>query len=548
MTDISVHVVVTGLVQGVGFRPFIYRIATRFQLTGWVINTNENVKIQLNGSKQNIESFLLALREESPVAAVLDTLSIIDIETTTAVNFSIQGSHDISAEITEISPDIAVCDECLEDIHETGKRMDYSFVNCTNCGPRFTILQDLPYDRPRTTMKSFEMCPECRSEYENVSDRRFHAQPIACNHCGPKYELYIGQNHISQDIADVIHELSFQIDNGGIVLMKGLGGMHLACDAFNEISITKLRELKNREGKPFAVMFRDLHTLKHYAEVSPEEEQALTSWRRPIVLLEKKKDSAQKPLAAGLNACLSLLGVMLPYMPLHYQLFQSLKTPAMVLTSGNFSKEPILVDNDKAKAQFSQKVDAIVLHNREIHNRTDDSVVRVMGGKERVFRRSRSFAPAPVRTALNTEGIIAFGAELSNCFCVGKGKKAFMSQHIGDLQDLETALFYEETITLFKQLFRVKTSMVSVDMHPSYISTQCGIQMRDLPITLVQHHHAHIASCMAEHKLDETVIGVAFDGTGYGTDGNSWGSEFFICDLLDFQRISHFDYIPLPGG
>lgn len=548
MSEISLEVIVTGLVQGVGFRPFIFRIATKAGLTGWVLNTNENVKILVTGDPVNISSFLTALRNEAPPASIIEAISTVEIKSAVFDSFRILESHNVSDEITEISPDIAVCNDCLEDITKNGSRLNYAFVNCTNCGPRFTIIQDLPYDRAKTTMKTFAMCPECREEYETVTDRRFHAQPTACSNCGPTYELYAGQSKVSESIDVILDSVSQSIENGGVVLIKGLGGMHLACDAFNETAVKKLRDLKNREGKPFAVMFRDIAQLKIHTHMNEIEEQSLVSWRRPIVLVEKKNTTQQHVLAQNLNARLNLLGVMLPYMPFHYMLFQQLKTSAIVLTSGNFSSEPILIDNKPALEQFLPVVDLAVMHNRDIYNRTDDSVTRIIGGKERIFRRSRGYAPAAVRTAMNTEGIIAFGAELTNCFCVGKGQKAFLSQHIGDLQGLETIQFYENTIKQFISLFRVKPELLAVDMHPEYISTKAGLNYGNFQVVKIQHHHAHIASCMAEHRLDERVIGVALDGTGYGTDGHIWGSEFLLCDLNDFERITHFDYIPLPGG
>jgi hydrogenase maturation protein HypF len=548
LSDKSLQIIVNGLVQGVGFRPFVFRIATKFKLTGWVQNTNENVRILITGSPQNINSFLISLREEIPAAAMIEAVSIQETEKQNFPSFSILNSHDGSDEITEISPDIAVCDDCLQDIQKSGSRHNYTFTNCTNCGPRFSIIQDLPYDRAKTTMSSFAMCPDCRQEYETVTDRRFHAQPTACIKCGPHYELFVHRRMISNGIEFISDHVSRCIDAGGIVLIKGLGGMHLACDAFNEAAVEKLRGLKNREVKPFAIMFGDLRNLKFFAQVNAKEEASISSWRKPIVLLEKKCTSNQPLLANSLNARLNLLGVMLPYMPFHYQLFRRLKTPAIVLTSGNFSSEPILMDNEVALDQFSTIVDAVVLHNRDISNRTDDSVVRIMAGQERVFRRSRGYVPAPVRTALNAEGIVAFGAELTNCFCVGKGHKAFISQHIGDLQGIETALFYEKTISQFIKLFRIMPTLLAVDMHPGYISTGTGLNFGDLPVVRVQHHHAHIASCMAEYRLDEKVIGVALDGTGYGADGNIWGAEFLVCDLNVFARIAHFEYIPLPGG
>lgn len=544
----TVHILVSGLVQGVGFRPFIYRIAIRHELLGWVQNTNENVKIMVTGTPENINQFLISLKEEVPPAAMIEEIAVKEVEPAFYPEFSILSSHNLSDEITEISPDIAVCDACLEDMDKPGFRLDYAFVNCTNCGPRFTIISDLPYDRSQTTMSPFEMCPDCRKEYETVTDRRFHAQPTACNLCGPHYQLFANNIELNADIDQLILQVSQTLDKGGIVLMKGLGGMHLACDAFNEGSVARLRELKNREGKPFAILFRDLETLYEYAEISEIEKQSLLSWRRPIVLLNKKKKTPSPELAQNLNAGLNLIGVMLPYLPIHHLLFRKLKTHAIVLTSGNFSSEPILIDNQIALKDFSPLVDAIVLHNRDIFNRTDDSVVRVIGEKERVFRRSRGYAPSPVRTALNTEGIVAFGAELTNCFCSGKGHKAFLSQHIGDLQNLETALFYESTIARLLKLFRIRPSLLAVDMHPSYVSTRTGSEFGDFPLVRVQHHHAHIASCMAENKLDEKVLGIALDGTGYGPDGNIWGSEFLICDLNDYTRELHFEYVPLPGG
>jgi len=541
------QIIVKGLVQGVGFRPFVYRLATKFSLTGWVQNTNENVRILVSGEPSDIRHFLISLKEEAPLASMIEDIIAKETEPEVFTAFTIIHSHDVSDEITEISPDIAVCSECMEDIEKEGNRLHYAFVNCTHCGPRFTIIQDLPYDRAKTTMHSFIMCPDCRKEYESISDRRFHAQPIACARCGPHYELFVKGEKISGAMDVIVRRVSQCMEKGGIILIKGLGGMHLACDAFDEAAVGKLRDIKKRDGKPFAVMFRDIETLKQYAAVNKTEEQSLLSWQRPIVLLAMKTCEDQG-VAKNINAGLNLIGIMLPYMPVHYLLFQQLKTHAIVLTSGNFSSEPILIENREAIAQFSTYADAIVLHNRDIFNRTDDSVVRVMAGKERILRRSRGYVPTPVRTTLNTDGILAFGAELTNCFCIGKGQKAFLSQHIGDLMGLETTLFYEQTISQFLKLFRVTPSLLVVDLHPEYISTKTAQNFRDLPLVSVQHHHAHIASCMAEHHLDEKVIGVAFDGTGYGDDGNIWGSEFLVCDLNDYTRITHFEYIPLPGG
>ena len=544
----SLEIKITGLVQGVGFRPFVYRLATKFELKGWVTNTNENVLIEVHGRENEVIDFISSLKEKAPPASFIENLQTHSIEYKAYPGFSIKSSYNISNEITEISPDIAVCDECILDMKAIGNRQNYTFVNCTNCGPRFTIIQDLPYDRAKTTMRSFIMCEDCRNEYENILDRRFHAQPTACAVCGPHYELYEKSEMIAGNIDSIIIRLTNCIDHGGVVLMKGLGGMHLACDTFNEKAVQSIRNIKKREGKPFAVMFRDMEGIRQYCHVNSEEEKSILSWKRPIVLLKKKKQNDSHRISPGVSVGLDQVGVMLPYLPFHHLLFDSLKTNALVMTSGNFSSEPILIDNQKSLESFSDHVNDILLHNRPIFNRTDDSVVKIMLGKERVFRRSRGYVPSAIKTQVNCDGILAFGAELSNCFCVGNNHKAILSQHIGDLKGMETTLFYEETIQQFLKLFRVKPQLLAVDMHPQYISTKMATQFPDVPITSVQHHHAHIAACMVEHQLDEKVIGVALDGTGYGTDGHIWGSEFLICDLNEFRRITHFDYIPLPGG
>jgi hydrogenase maturation protein HypF len=556
--DKSILVTVTGLVQGVGFRPFVYRLATHYHLTGWVRNTNKNVRIKIEGSSYNIDLFLISLKDLAPPAARIEDITLEPVPMDYSGSFKILESENISGDITGISPDIAVCEDCLNDMESDGNRRDYAFVNCTNCGPRFTIIKDLPYDRAKTTMQSFELCEDCRKEFEDIRDRRFHAQPVACNLCGPQYEMIVDGKKISGDSKSILLRISSILEYDGILAIKGLGGMHLACNPFSDRAVEKLRKIKYREGKPFALMFRDVESVKLFAQVTAEEEKSLVSWRRPIVLLEQKpalttrvKDQPGKKqytLSKNINSGLSTIGVMLPYMPFHYLFFRHLRIPAVVLTSGNFSNEPIIIDNQAAIEQFSRVADIIVLHNRDIENRTDDSVVRISNGRERVFRRSRGYVPTPVPTGMDVDGIIGFGAELTNCFCVGKGNKAILSQHIGDLQGMETTAFYEKTIAQFVHLFRIKPTLLAVDMHPDYISGKTARKFGDFPIVQVQHHHAHVASCMAEHRLDEKVIGVALDGTGYGSDGNIWGAEFLVCDLQDFRRITHFDYVPLPGG
>ncbi len=539
------HIRVTGLVQGVGFRPFVYRIAVKHNLSGWVRNTNECVEILIQGPINSIDNFMADLRSDPPVASNIDQIISVDVEPIDMEGFRIRKSENTSDKITGISPDIAVCRDCLEDMHLQKNRINYPFVNCTNCGPRFTIINDLPYDRKSTSMKVFPMCDSCRKEYEDVNDRRFHAQPVACLDCGPHYTLYMGDQRI-ESIEKIISITSKSIAKGGIIAIKGLGGYHLACDATNETAVTRLRLLKNREGKPLAVMFRDLETLRRYAEISKTEVYSLTSWKRPIVLLQAKLTN---PLTSGVSVGLNTIGAMLPYLPFHHLLFNEINIPAIVLTSGNISDEPILIDDKKAVDTFLPNTEGVISYNREIENRTDDSVVRIIGDKERVFRRSRGFAPAPVTLHQDASEILATGAELVNTFCIGKGRQAILSQYIGDLQNPETTSFYEETLNKFLKLFRVTPLVIAADLHPDYFTSRFAESKRDsLEIVRVQHHHAHITSCMAEHGLDEPVLGVSMDGTGYGTDGNTWGAEFLYCDLADFTRQSHFEYVPLPGG
>ena len=532
---------VEGLVQGVGFRPFVYRLARKYNCYGYVLNRTDGVLIKIEGTETSTEKFINGLKSSYPVAAIVENIYIEDDKTEGFNDFKISGSRDLSDEISQISPDIAVCPECMEDIRKQPHRLNYPFINCTNCGPRFTIVKDFPYDREKTTMQVFKMCSECGKEYNDVSDRRFHAQPVACNDCGPGYKLHLNNGSIDS-FDNILDILADYISNGKIIAVKGTGGYHLMCDALNENSVKRLRYSKYREGKPFAVMFADIHKIEEYACVSSEEKNSLLSWRRPIVIMRAKKE-----LAFSVSAGFNTIGAFLPYMPIHYLLFDRLSIPAVVLTSGNFYEEPIIINNDEAINKLFDIADAVLTYNRDIYNRTDDSVVKIINNDECLFRRSRGYAPHPVRLNLDVDGILATGAELVNCFCLGKGHQAILSQHIGDLKNYETYQFYTETINKFKKLFRVNLSMVVSDMHPDYLSTRYAESLKIKNIK-VQHHHAHIASCMAENNLDETVIGVSFDGTGYGTDGNIWGSEFIIADLKDFKRYTHFDYIELPGG
>ncbi len=541
MDIITKEINIKGLVQGVGFRPFVYRLASEFQLNGTVENNNLGVYIIVEGQEDKVEGFIKALPNRIPQASHISKLCANIAELRNFSHFSIVKSRSRSDEITEVSPDIAVCENCLKDMEYQPNRIDYAFTNCTNCGPRFTIIKDLPYDRPKTSMAEFVLCSDCDKEYNDILDRRFHAQPVACNTCGPHYKLEL-DNKSYTGINEITDNATKLIESGKILAIKGMGGYHIACDPFNNETVRELRKRKNREGKPLALMFSDIAEIKKHLHVSSEERKLLTGWRRPIVLLKIKK-SISEQLALGLDT----VGAMLPYMPFHYLLFKKLSIPALVLTSGNFSDEPIIIDNGVARRNLSSIVDGIITYNRGIHNRTDDSVAFVSNNKPRIIRRSRSYTPSPVHLQLNTEGILAAGAELVNCFAIGKGSQVIMSQHIGDLKNLETLEFYKESVKRFSKLFRFKPELVVADMHPEYLSSKFADDL-SIETIKVQHHHAHIASCMAENNVEDKVIGISFDGTGYGTDGNIWGGEFLICDLVGFDRHSHFEYIKQPGG
>ncbi len=537
---------ITGLVQGVGFRPFIYVLAEKMNLKGWVENRNDGVLIKINSDKQKVIDFTEEIKKQAPLASSVKEITISETDFENFDTFFIKKSESSSDTVTEVSPDIAVCDACLEDMKTQKHRINYPFTNCTNCGPRFTIIKDLPYDRDKTTMAEFEMCNTCKAEYSDIYNRRFHAQPVACNNCGPHYTLYYKCNFY-KDIKDVLNVTNYLIEEGKIVAIKGLGGYHLMCDAHNEDALQKLRLLKNRESKAFAVMCKNKDIAKKYAEISFEEEKKLTSWQRPILLLKIKKH-----LAPSVTNNLANIGIMLPYMPFHHLMFEKLKTDAVVLTSGNISDEPIITSNEEAMKTFDDKADAVITYNRKIHNRTDDSVGIVVNNKLRLLRRSRGFAPSPVITEFNTEGVFAAGSEFVNCFCIGKGNQAFMSQYIGDLKNFETLDFYKESYKLYKRLFRFKPKIIVRDLHPDFLSSKFADELhKEFPeskLVKAQHHHAHIVSCMAEHALNEKVIGIAFDGVGLGDDGNIWGGEFFINDLKTYERFSHFEYIKVAGG
>jgi hydrogenase maturation protein HypF len=540
--DDSRLIVIKGLVQGIGFRPFVYRMAHRYDLAGWIENRTDSVWIKVQGNVKAIDLFTSALRHETPSLAKIKSFHFYGAEYDPSIpEFLIHKSKNSSSDVTEISPDIAVCDACLQDMHSQPHRINYPFINCTYCGPRFSIVQDLPYDRDKTTMDEFAMCDTCRNEYGDVQDRRFHAQTIACNHCGPQYELKWHGFHITE-FQDIMKKISSLLTQGKIIAIKGIGGFHLICNALDAQAAQILRLRKKRDDKPFAVMFSSIEKIKEYADVSPREEEILVSRARPIVLLKMTRQ-----LSPSLNYGLDTLGAMLPYMPIHYLIFQTTGLDALVFTSGNKADEPITKDNDKATEVFGPIADAIVSHNRYIANRVDDSVVRVAEGSVLQLRRSRGYVPEPVTLSFSVDSILAVGPELKNCFALGKGNNAILSQHIGDLKFLETYDYFVDTIDRFKRLFRVRPRLIVRDMHPDYLSSHYAMES-GLPVIEVQHHHSHIASCMAEHGIDRKVIGVSFDGTGLGDDGTIWGSEFLICDLASYARVNCLQPVPLPGG
>jgi hydrogenase maturation protein HypF len=550
---IRAQLVVRGIVQGVGFRPFVYRLAQEHQLSGWVLNSTQGVIIEVEGPRQRIDGFIAGLKASPPPQAVIEMVETNLLPPVGYSSFIVEASRE-GDEFVLISPDICICADCLNELRNShDRRWAYPFINCTNCGPRFTIISDIPYDRPKTTMSAFTMCPRCDEEYHNPADRRFHAQPNACALCGPRLELASNGTRPAEapPREEPIESVRRLLAEGAIVAVKGLGGFHLACDATNASAVATLRERKQRVDKPFAVMSLDVDTVRRYCEVSEGEAQLLESPARPIVLLRRKPDS---PIAAEAAPANNNLGVMLPYTPLHYLLLSDGATPAplaLVMTSGNMSEEPIAIGNQEALERLSPLADYFLLHNRDIYVRCDDSVTRLFQGREAMLRRSRGYAPFPVRLNLELKEILACGAELKNTFCLTKGTYAFLSQHIGDMENYETFVSYQAAIEHFQRLFRVNPQAVAYDLHPDYLATRYALDLaeaRGLRRVPVQHHHAHVVSCMAENGVDGEVIGVALDGTGYGTDGHIWGGEFLLADCRRFRRLGHLKYVPLPGG
>ena len=509
------------------------------------MNTSGDVKIEVEGDREALDKFVTELETMAPPLARIEGITAVEATVKGYTQFEIRHSLAEEGKYQLVSPDIATCEACKRELlSPEDRRYRYPFTNCTNCGPRFTIIEDIPYDRPKTTMRCFKMCPECQREYDDPLDRRFHAQPNACPKCGPSLSLVNGSG---ETIAcpDVIAEASKLLKEGKILAIKGLGGFHLACDATNAGAIQTLRDRKRRPYKPLAIMLATVEEIKEHCFVSEEEEKLLASPECPILLLRWKEDSS---VSCKVAPELKHLGVMLPYTPLHHVLLRETGMP-LVMTSGNISEEPIAKDNDEAIRRLKGIADFFVVHNRDIYARYDDSLAIVEKGKPQLVRRARGYAPYPIHLPFRAKEILACGAELKNTFCATKEDHAFFSQHIGDMENLETLEHFENTIELYLKLFRIKPQILAYDLHPEYLSTKYAKERADeFTLVPVQHHHAHIVSCMVENGVQEPVIGVAFDGTGYGSDGTIWGGEFLIADYRGFERVGHLEYVPLLGG
>ena len=549
---INIHI--TGIVQGVGFRPFIYNLAIFHQLKGWVKNTSSGVYIEVEGARDNLDLFIDEIKLKTPSLATIDEMKVTEGPASGFETFEILNSEAIPNDFQPISPDVAICPDCRTELfNPLDRRFRYPFINCTNCGPRFTIIKDIPYDRPLTSMAVFPMCPDCAAEYIDPSNRRFHAQPIACPHCGPQVWFEENENTtVSFKGEEAIQRTRQFISDGKIAAIKGLGGVHLACDAKNVTAVQTLRKRKNRVEKPFAVMMPDVESIAKYCYLSHEEQDMLESPAHPIVLLQRKPNT---PIVEDVAPRQNTLGVMLPYTPLHALLLEKESgfSDVLVMTSGNLSDEPICTNNSEARERLQNLADFYLMHDREIYIRADDSVMRIFEGEPFPVRRSRGYAPFPVRLPWKTPPLLATGAELKNTFCLTNGSYAFLSHHVGDLENYETLKSFEDGIEHFEHLFRVKPEAIACDLHPNYLSTRYGMERADrtgIPLIGIQHHHAHIAAAMADQGLDGShpVLGVAFDGTGFGEDGAIWGGEILIADYSSYQRAAHLKYFPLPGG
>jgi hydrogenase maturation protein HypF len=536
---------VAGIVQGVGFRPYVHRLATERHLAGQIANTSTGVVIEVEGAAEVVDDFVSSLSAKAPPLALVTEIRVIEIDRTGASDFCILPSDPSAAVRTLISPDIATCADCLGELFDPAdRRFHYPFINCTNCGPRFSIVRGIPYDRPQTSMSVFPMCPSCLTEYEDPQNRRFHAQPNACWQCGPQLKFCDSRGG-RLSVEDPIAEAVARLRAGDIIAVKGLGGFHLAVDATNSSAVSRLRERKLRIEKPFAVMVSDLKTISRFCTLDAEGRDLLCMRQRPIVLLPKQTPCLLADSVAPFN---SDLGIFLPYTPIHHLLFRESGLQALVMTSGNLSEEPIAIGNSEAVARLGKIADWFLLHNREILLRCDDSVLRHTGGRTRQIRRSRGFVPVPVFLKREFPPTLAVGGELKNTICLLRGQEAFLSQHIGDLENVEAYKFFQEAVDHFQKILKIRPGIVAYDLHPDYFATRWARKLPGIQAVGVQHHHAHIVSCMAENHLEGRVIGFALDGTGYGSDGRIWGGEVLLANYMDFERAAHLAYVPLPGG
>ncbi len=543
MEYLRYKIAVEGIVQGVGFRPFVYLLAERFGLAGSVCNDSRGVTIEVEGGENLLQQFVAAVRDEKPPLATIQSIDIEKTPTRGDAGFRILQSAVDQSRRAQVAPDTFVCDDCLAELLDPAdRRYRYPFINCTNCGPRYTIVTGIPYDRALTTMADFPLCADCQAEYDDPTSRRFHAQPNACPACGPRLRL-VALDGSTLDCVDPLEDAIHRLGAGQIVAIKGLGGYHLAVDAFNQAAVAELRRRKQRDEKPFALMAKDLDAVRELAVVGSDEARLLQGIERPIVLLGKRPGHGLAENIAPGNRC---FGIMLPYTPLHHMLLQDFK--ALVMTSANLCDEPIAFEDHEALQRLATIADAFLCHNRRIYTRTDDSIARVMANRPLLLRRSRGFVPRGVALSGDSCPVLAVGAELKNTVCLTRGDRAFLSQHVGDLKNLEVYESFRTTISHLQRLLEVVPQRVAHDLHPDYYSTRYALEESGLPSVAVQHHHAHLASCLAEHGIREPAIGIIFDGIGYGADGHIWGGEFLVGDLKEYQRLGHLRYQPMPGG
>jgi hydrogenase maturation protein HypF len=540
--------VVCGVVQGVGFRPFIYRLALEEALAGFVGNDTDGVTIEIEGLKERVEAFLARLRSQAPPLARIDSVVVRELALVGETGFRIVASEVLGRVSTGIPADAATCPDCLRELLDPkDRRYRYPFLNCTNCGPRFTITRRIPYDRPQTSMARFPMCTECQMEYDDPLNRRFHAQPNACWVCGPRVWL-VGADGAKITTDDVVAACIDRLVAGQIMAIKGIGGFHLSVDATNQSAVMRLRERKRRYGKPLAVMVRDLEAARAACTLNAEEEALLSTPARPIVLAERREGCG---IAEGVAPGIPWLGVYLPYAPLQLLLFAYPRVQALVMTSANISEEPIAIDNDEALTRLRGIADAFLMHDREILQRCDDSVAAIVDGVPQLVRRARGFVPLGLPLPFDAPPLLAVGGHLKNVFALARGRFVYQSQHLGDLENLTGLEFFRESLDHLMRTFEIEPETVVHDLHPGYLSTEWAKEWaheRGLPLIAVQHHHAHVVGCMAEHGLTCKVIGLALDGTGYGTDGKIWGGEVLIARQEGFERFAHLDYVPMPGG